>query len=159
MFCPNCGQADQNPDTYCRQCGKYLNDPESRGSTRQQTPQDQFNVSIAFNLLTAIFSIAMAIALIVVHAGEEDIHGVIYAVIVSFGVIAAWQVVSVINNFKLKNRFKNSSETEVDAARLTTDLKTKELPEADLENIVPASVTEKTTRDLSGVKRSTKAEQ
>ena len=59
---------------------------------------------------------------------------------------------SFFNNLKLKRRFvRQENETGGDLLeeKINKYIKTKELlPEADLENIVPPSVTERTTRKL-----------
>lgn len=151
MFCPSCGKADQNENTYCRQCGEFLPDFEGGGKRRpRKTPADLFRLSLTFNLLSAVAGISMAIALIVTHAGNEGTHPVIYAATSLLTVISIWQIVSFFNNLKLRKRFvRRDEEVEESGISELKARKTKELlPEADLRQVIPASVTESTTRTL-----------
>lgn len=163
MFCPNCGKSDQTKKTYCRQCGTFLPDLSKTNADKIQTPEEQFRLSLVFNCLSAAAGISMAIALIVVFFGQDNTHPVIYAATSLFLVISAWQIVSFFNNWKLRKRFvrkdkdkEESIEDKVLMGKNTNEL----LPEADFDNIVPASVVENTTRNLTEtIKRSTKSEQ
>lgn len=150
MFCPKCGGEDQEIETYCRQCGGYLPDFENT-ARRERTPAEQFKMSLVFNLLSAVAGVSMAIALFVVHAGQDDTHPVIFAAISLFLVISTWQTVSFFNNLKLRRRFVREEGKEPDAAGRQEFVarETKELlAEADMSDFVPASVTENSTRDL-----------
>ncbi len=164
MYCPKCGNGDQEENTYCRRCGEYLPDFEDPGRRRKiQTPAEQFRLSLVFNLLSSIAGISMAIALIIVFGGNADTHPVIYSAISLFFVISAWQTVSFFNNLRLRKRFvRKNSDEEKEAG--TLDVGKREthelLPEADFSGFVPASVTENTTRTLKQpLRNSTKSEQ
>ncbi|MEZ5306912.1 MAG: hypothetical protein R2684_07180 [Pyrinomonadaceae bacterium] len=145
MYCPNCGTAEQTSESYCRSCGIYL--PKFGDSGKlPKTPAEQFRLSIVFNVLTAVASFSMAIALIVIHAGKDDVHPVIFSAISFMFVIAIWQTISLFNNLKLRNRFvRKEIET---SASLTEKPAHEALPEADFSNVVQSSVTENTTRKL-----------
>ena len=157
MYCPTCGNADQKADSYCRQCGRYLIDPDASSTSKKQSPRDQFTISLVFDLLSAIVGVSMAIALIAVFASRPDTPKVIYAAITMFFVIAGWQIASFFNNLKLKKRF-TGQEREEETRAIAKGRETKELPEAK-QDFVPASVTERTTRNLSAVERSSKPKQ
>jgi len=152
MFCPKCGKSDQTKDTYCRQCGEFLPDLDNLERRRsQQTPAQQFTLSLTFNVMSAIASISMAIALFVVHISENDVHPVIYSAISLLTVISIWQTISFFNNLKLRKRFVRSGKDQEETGDLNqvAGPKTNELlPEPDMTDFVPASVTENTTKNL-----------
>ena len=57
MFCPKCGNAGQEPDTYCRSCGEFLLDPTGNSYFLNKllgraTPATQINVNLGISLLT-----------------------------------------------------------------------------------------------------------
>jgi len=76
MFCPNCGQAEQKENSYCRKCGEFL--PDLRKKTNLtfggDTPEAQIKVQQTLNLLSAIVSFAMAILLYATHFGNPETH-------------------------------------------------------------------------------------
>lgn len=158
MFCPNCGKSDQEKNTYCRQCGKFLPDL-SNNKNKNQTPEKQFRLSIFFNLLTALVGISMAIALLITFLGNENTPAVIYLAGSLFIVISLWQIISFFNNLQLRKRFIGKKESSADETEQKTidRIDTNELlPEADFSNDVPAGVTENTTKTLKEkLKRST----
>lgn len=149
MFCPNCGKADQKVNTYCRQCGEHLPDFETRQKL-PKTPEEQFKLSLVFNCLSAVAAFSMAIVLYIFHLGKPDTHFTIYMAASLFTVIGAWQTVSFFNNLKLKRRYiRTEKEENLPKEKYIEPVETKELlPEADLKTVVPASVTEHTTRKL-----------
>ena len=160
MFCPICGAADQKPESYCRQCGEFMLNPKRPTKGREQTPQEQFNVTLGFDLLTAIASIAMAIALAVTHLGDAEVDGVILTATVMFLIIAVWQIGSFFTNLKLKRRFAKSRYEEESSPQPLESRETNELlPEPDMSDFVQASVIENTTRQLDRVERLSKSEQ
>lgn len=110
-------------------------------------------MSLVFNVLTAAAGLGMAIALIVVHAGRDDVHPVIYSATSLLTVISIWQIISFFNNLKLRKRFvRNKVEDAAATDGLSVEgRKTKELlPEADFSNMPPASVTERSTKLFDG---------
>lgn len=124
------------------------------GVKKQQTPAEQFRISIVFNVLSATAAISMATALLVYHAGMDDVTPLIWSAISLFYVIGVWQIVSLVNNLKLRRIFirKEKFESENKGAE-TASLEGKTvpdlvLPEAHPERFEPASVTESTTRKL-----------
>ncbi len=154
MFCPNCGKDKQKKDTYCRKCGEFLPDFEkikNRGFAAK-TPEENIKNSLFFSLLSSIISFVMAILLIITHLGKDNTHPIIYLASAFFIVIGVWQIVNVSTALSLKKQFKKRRESSQTEENLTSSVrsgKTAELlNEADFSNIVPASVTEKTTLNL-----------
>lgn len=163
MYCPNCGKADQKAETYCRQCGEFLPDLSGTNNLfRIQTPEEQFDITLVLNFLSALSGLIMAILLIVFHAGMENVHWSVYVSSSILFCISVWQGVSFYNNLMLKRRYNQQKDfTEVESKsklNMLENTKRDVLPEADFEDVVPASVTEKTTSDLKEkLRRSTKS--
>ncbi len=159
MFCPNCGKADQEKNTYCRSCGEFLPDFDNKNKKRE-TPADQFKTTLIFNVMSAFAALSMAIMLYVFHLGNPNTHWSVYLAAALLISIASWQIASFFNNRKLKQRFireKDIDKTETDAEIKEFQMpKTKQsLPEADFSDSVPSSVVENTTKNLrERVKRS-----
>ena len=156
MFCPNCGKADQTINSYCRQCGEFL--PDLSGKNKLviggNTPEEQIQVNLILNIMSAVVSFVLAAALYITYYGNPEARGLIYIVAAFLLAIGAWQLTIFSVNLKLKKHFKKRKETGIDitsqpeAAQFQT-AETKELlPEADFKNIAPESVTEQTTRKL-----------
>jgi uncharacterized membrane protein YvbJ len=146
MFCPNCGKADQEENSFCRQCGTFLPDFD-KVKKRKISPETHFKANIVLNIMSGVVSLTLAILLYIFFLGREATHPIIY---ITGGFLIAmffWQVQVFWRNMQLKKQFpKRAQEIE----------KTKELlNEADLEDVVPASVTEFTTKNLKeNVRRS-----
>lgn len=157
MFCPNCGKADQTKNSYCRSCGVFLADSTKKNkmvSFGGDTPEEQIKTNIYLNLLSAIVSLALAIALYATFYGK-DAPPLIYLTIGFLAAMSAWQFSTCFIGLKLKKNFskrREASEAENGTERQTRfeSAKTKELlNEADFTNVVPTTVTENTTRHLS----------
>ena len=164
MFCPKCGKSEQSPETYCRQCGNYLQD-YTKPAKRENTPEQHLKANIFLNLLTAVTSLTLAILLYAMFLGKEDTPIIIYITAGFLTAMTAWQIQTFWRTLLLRKHFK---KRKADAAHQTAE-ETKEnvapqnvappnfesmptrelLNEADLSNIVPSSVTENTTRHLS----------
>lgn len=164
MFCPNCGEADQKKETYCRKCGSFL--AEFGKIKRTERPvNENFDASIFLSALTGITSLVLAIILYVMFLGKEGTPVVIYVVAGFLTAMFAWQVQTFLRTLQLKKQYKRQSKTNTEQEETTSDEKildskpTNELlPEADFKDVVPASVTENTTKNLTEkVKRSTKS--
>ena len=157
MFCPNCGKSEQTINTYCRSCGEFLPD-FTKSYKKQHTPEDQFKMSLTFNVMSAMAALSMAIMLYVFHLGNPNTHPSVYVAASLLIAISAWQIVSYFNNRKLKQRFvREKVETEIHTKEFEMPEKNQHLPEADFTNDVPASVVENTTKKLK-VNSSTQTE-
>ncbi len=155
MFCPKCGNPEQSPETYCRQCGNYLPDFEKPGK-KETSPEDHIKANAFLNLLTAITSLTLAILLYTMFLGKEDTPVIIFITAGFLTAMTAWQIQTFWRTILLRKHFK---KRKADAANQTAEyvepqnfesMPTRELlNDADLSNIVPSSVTENTTRHLS----------
>lgn len=149
MYCPNCGNADQQVNTYCRKCGKYLPDFD-KIKQRETPPEVHLKANSILNIMTAVASITLAILLYVFFLGEENTPVIIYITAGFLTAMFAWQVQVFWRSLILKKQIilPKRAEDEENAKELES-VPTKELlNEADFSDIVPASVAEYTTKNL-----------
>ena len=164
MFCPNCGEADQKHETYCRKCGSFL--AEFGKIKKSERPVDEnFTANLVLSAMTGVTSLVLAIILYVMFLGKESTPVIIYIVAGFLTAMFAWQLQSFLRTIQLKKQFKRQSKSSREQTEQTPTENVLEskptnelLPEADFENLVPASVTENTTKHLNQkIKRSTKS--
>ncbi len=157
MFCPNCGNADQEENTFCRQCGTYLPDFD-KIKKREIPPEEHLKVTSVLNLMTAVVSLGLAITLYVIFLGRADTPVIIYITAGFLTAMCAWQVQTFIRTLKLKKQFpkRNIPSDDLENEKFLESKPTKDLlDEADFSQNIPASVTERTTRNLKEkIKRS-----
>ena len=151
MFCPKCGNADQKENSYCRVCGTFLPDFDKLKS-RETTPEQQITITSTFNFLSAVISLILTILLHIFYTGKEGTPIIIYVVIGFLTANFFWQAQAYWRTLQLKKhlpkrRIENKSN-EVQPAIQSPFSTDKLLSNADFENIVPASVTENTTKHL-----------
>ena len=148
MYCQKCGKADQEVNSYCRQCGEFLPDmSKKRRSGQPITPDERIRMSLTFNLMSAIAGFGIGLLLLISHLDRQGTHFSVFVALSFLFVIASWQTVSFFNNWNLRKRFKQKDDIAGDHELGSQDT-SKLLNEPNLENVVPASVTEKTTRNL-----------
>jgi hypothetical protein len=151
MFCPNCGNADQKVNSYCRNCGTFLPDFDKL-KNKEITPQQHLTINSTFSFLSGSISLVLAILFYIYFAGKDETPILMY---VMTGFLTAnffWQVQTFWRTLQLKKHLpkrlediENISQTPQIQEKYSTD---KLLPDADFENIVPVSVTENTTKHL-----------
>lgn len=154
MYCPNCGAAEQSVESFCRHCGLFL--PDFRAATKSETPPEKhIQINSFFSLATAIVSFSLAIVLYVSLIGREGTPVIIYLVFGFLTAITVWQVQTFVRTRMLKKQFEKLKPRleESDDSALEGRSSPGQLNEANYENVVPASVTERTTRNLSAPKR------
>ena len=149
MFCPKCGKSDQTAETYCRQCGVFLPDL-SKPAKKGQTPADHVLANLVLNAMTVVASFTLAILLYTFVAFRADTHWLIY---LTSGVLLAmgcWHTQTLWRSILLRRHFKNLRRESENQAELTgTGVSTdRHLSAPDFENVIPASVTDRTTRHL-----------
>ena len=160
MYCPRCGKSEQQENTFCRNCGISLPDLDQiKGKVIP--PEQHFAANTTLSVMTAVVSLALAITLYVMFLGKDDTPFVIYLTAGFLTAMFFWQAQILWRTFKLRKQFPglNRKNEEWDVER-TSHLESKPtnklLNEADLEDVVSASVVEKTTSKLSGVHKSHK---
>ena len=150
MFCPKCGNANQKENSYCRNCGTFLPDFDKLKS-KETTPEQQITISSTFNFLSALISLVLTIILHVLYTGKEGTPIIIYVVIGFLTANFFWQAQAFWRVRQLKKQLpkRKVEDTENSNPLIESTYSTEKLlPQADFENYVPASVTEKTTKSL-----------
>jgi len=154
MFCPKCGNADQKPETFCRQCGTFLPDFDKL-RRKEIPPEEHLKVNSVLSLMTAIVSGTLAILLHVFFSGRENTPLLIYITAGFLTAMFFWQVQTFWRTRQLKKHLpkrerKERVKTEaLDTNPLSESAKTNELlNESDFSNAVPPSVIENTTKHL-----------
>ncbi len=153
MFCPNCGGAEQNPDTFCRKCGNFLPDFESL-QKKKVTPGQHLVANGVLTGMTAVVSAALAIMLYATFLGRDDTPMLIYVTAGFLTAMFFWQVQVIWRTILLKKslpaRGNDTARPDIAKQPLFRPAEASNfLPEADPEAFIPASVTEGTTRSLA----------
>ncbi len=151
MFCPKCGKSDQSPETYCRQCGVFLPDL-SKSLKSGQTPEDHVKANTVLSIMTIVVSFTLSILLWWMLSFRDDAHPLIYVTAGLLIAMGCWHIQTLWRTLLLKKHLKNNkrhSNVEIESEMASTD---KLLEQPDFENMVPASVTDHTTKHLSETK-------
>ncbi len=146
MFCPKCGNADQSPETYCRQCGTFLPDLSKprKGPVR---PEEHVKVNLMFSAMTVIACFVLAILLYSILAFRSDTHWLIYATAALLIAMGFWHTQTLWRSILLRRHFKkNVQAQEIDGVSPANG---KLLNDANFESVVPPSVIDVTTKHLS----------
>ena len=155
MFCPKCGKADQLPETYCRQCGTFLPDL-TKPVKRETSPEEHIKVNTVLSLMTVIVCFALAILLYAMLGFRETTHPLIYATAGLLIAMGGWHIQTFIRARRLKRQWNRRGvgieSVAADQHTFGTTPTDKLLEQPDFENLVPASVTDHTTRHLSETK-------
>jgi hypothetical protein len=146
MFCPKCGQSDQQANSYCRQCGLFLPDFDNL-KKRRANPEDHLKASSALSLMTAVVSLSLAVTLYIMFLGKEGTPFIIYLTAGFLTAIFAWQVQTFWRTRLLKKHFRRrKGEVDEPAGEVGSVLSTESKPtlellgEGDFNEAIPASV-------------------
>jgi len=155
MYCPNCGKADQSPETYCRQCGVFLTDL-SRMVKQEAPPEENLKVNQVLSLMTVIASFALAILLYSILGFRENTHWLIYLTAGLLIAIGAWQIQTFIRTRRLRSQWKRREELKRGKGPPSLhDPSTSKLLSTPAQSAAtPASITDETTRNLDSKVRS-----
>ncbi len=150
MYCPNCGKENEQANVYCRACGFSLPDLNKKNMLvwGGATPAEQVRTSLVLNLISAVLSLIVGILLLSTMDNRGDKTFIISLAAGLLLTISLWQAANFTVGMKLRNHLKKRTDAQENDSpkEIAGDATTKELlPEADSENVVPASVTEKTT--------------
>jgi len=158
MFCPKCGRADQETDSYCRSCGEFLTDLSSRPSLLTRVlgisnPEKQLNLTLMIDLATAIVSGFLLFSMMGYFDAVEDRTGVptsrmVYVLYVFLGLVSVWQLFSFTIGTTFKKKLSKSRRAHL------TSKSAQSLPPANQTDAVPITITEQTTRKFEKVPRS-----
>lgn len=155
MFCPRCGNADQTPETFCRQCGLYLLD-FSKPLKRKSPPEEHLKANTVLSVMTIVASFTLSFLLFLVLGFKSFTHPLIYATAGILLAIGGWHIQTLIRTQMLKKQWKRRvplSEAEAGPPETPAAFKSattaKLLDQADFTDAIPVSVTEHTTRHLA----------
>ncbi|MGB7068783.1 MAG: hypothetical protein WBD22_04760 [Pyrinomonadaceae bacterium] len=148
MFCAKCGKPDQSPETYCRKCGTFL--PDFEKVRKSETPAEQhIKANSYLALMTAVVSLSLAITLYATLGFRPETHWIIYVVAGFLIAMTAWQIQTYIRTRMLKKQFEKMTPKGIEDVPAQNSTERAQLDEANFEDIIPASVTERTTRNLT----------
>jgi hypothetical protein len=157
MFCPKCGNADQMPESYCRQCGLYLLD-FSKPLKRKSPPEEHLKANTVLSVMTIVASFTLSFLLFLVLGFRPFTHPLIYLTAGVLLAIGGWHIQTLIRTLMLKKQWKRRVPlSEIQASPSETPIAFKSastaklLNQADPADAIPVSVTEHTTRHLSGI--------
>ena len=115
MFCPRCGKAEQQPETYCRQCGLFLPDL-SKPFKRERPPEEHLKANTVLSVLTIIASFTLAILLYAFFGIRSDTHPLIYVTAGFLIAIGGWHIQTLIRTLKLKKQWRQRAPlTKIEA--------------------------------------------
>ncbi len=149
MFCPKCGKSDQLPETYCRQCGVLLPDLD-KPARRRDDPDQQFKSNAVLAAFSIVVCFTLAILLYVI-LGFRDQHPLIYITAAMLIAMGAWQIPSLIATLRLRKKFRGTraaAASTPEQTQLEAVPTARPLSPASLDDLVPPSVIEQTTKQL-----------
>ena len=169
MYCPNCGNAKQEPESYCRNCGEFLMDNSGLSYLMNKMlggsrPTTQINVNLAINLITIFTSFLLIGFLNGYYDAQEERTGeaaprVIYLVYIFLIVISLWQILSLIVGARLRSKL-NRKEAAIEpesSEMLTNSLSSKNTQEllspGESHQTVQLSITDESTKILNKINR------
>jgi hypothetical protein len=152
MFCPKCGKDEQAAEAYCRNCGVWLPDlnKPAKSSFGGDTPVQNVNSTIIFNIISALFAAFVIFAIYSVAFGSSNLsayHATLLFIAGSFATcIFGWQITSVFISLKLRRRISRRKIAFQQSSNLNEASPQNILPAADYSSIAqPFGVTENTT--------------
>ncbi len=148
MFCPRCGNADQLPETYCRQCGLYLLD-FSKPLKRVSPPEEHLKANTVLSVMTIITSFTLSFLLFLILGFRSFTHPLIYVTAGILLAIGGWHIQTLIRTIMLKKQWKRRIPLSETPTAFKSTPTAKLLDQANFADAIPLSVTEHTTRHLS----------
>ncbi|HQU85351.1 MAG TPA: hypothetical protein PKY59_19580 [Pyrinomonadaceae bacterium] len=155
MFCPKCGNADQQTNNYCRNCGTFL--PDFDKIKRQNTPETHLLANSVLNVMTAVGSLALAITLYAMFLGKEGTPFIIYLTAGFLTAVFFWQAQIFIRLQLLKKQLPkglSGKKEETNETPQIESVKTNQLlNEPKFDDYISPSVIEQTTKNLDKIPR------
>lgn len=154
MFCPKCGNANQEPETFCRQCGNFLPDFD-KIRKKEIPPEEHLKANSILTAMTGVVSAILAVLLYVNYLGRDDTPFLIYLTAGFLTAMFFWQAQTYWRTILLKKQLpkKRRGEPARIEAPDTNPLMEAErargvLRESEAEATAPSSVVENTTKRL-----------
>jgi hypothetical protein len=156
MFCPNCGNADQTENSYCRKCGEFLPNLKKplKNSFGGETPQENVRAISSLSLIASVASLLVAVWM---YATNHSVPFVLHLAAAVLLCNAFWNLSNFYIVRKLAARLNLKRSESIEQPQILPENKSDSsqilLPKADTnEFITPDSVTENTTRKLKSEK-------
>jgi hypothetical protein len=155
IYCPACGADNQSAEAYCKRCGEWLPDIESRtASFGGETPQQNLFTSLFMSAVSTIAALVSAIALYATYLGSGEAKWSVYVAAAFCLCIAGWQGSSFAVTMKLRRRLKKSRDASLSASGLTGKKTSPALESGDRTPFISVtSVTENTTKLLEPLEK------
>ena len=152
MYCPKCGASKQTPKAYCKSCGEWL--PELNTKTRHtfggETPQQIVTTNLFMSAISTLAALFSGLALYITYLPSGDAKWSVYIAAAFCLYIAGWQGSSFFITLRLRQRLKQSRTTPAD---LSNAKGTRALNAGDMSAFVGVtSVTENSTELLDHVR-------
>ena len=154
MFCPKCGVADQNAESYCRRCGEWLpdmNDATQHRLFRKRTREEKIGKMRILEIVSAALACTSAAIIFSVLSGGDasllNLAGICCIV------IAVYQVVNFYFGYSLQPKRTQSQVHEGREMERKTKGPLPALDSMDERFIEVPTVTENTTELLRPGKR------
>jgi len=155
MYCYKCGARNQAAKAYCKSCGEWLPDLNTKTRNRfgGETPQQIVSTSLIMSAISTLAAIFSAIALYITYLGTNDAKWSVYVAAAFCVCIAGWQASSFFVTLRLRQRLKHNRESLNMPAELSEPQRARALNEGDLSAFVDVtSVTENSTDLLDHVR-------
>ncbi|MGD9628155.1 MAG: hypothetical protein AB7V18_02805 [Pyrinomonadaceae bacterium] len=151
MFCPKCGTGDQSAESYCRQCGDWLRDPDATGGGifRPTTRDEKIRKMRILELVSIGFSLTSVVIILTFLSGSMD-KGLLFLAMACGIVVAFYQAA----NMYLGHKVTRTLPRQNPGAAAEIRERPIQLPiKATHQLNVPASVTEDVTELLDPLPR------
>lgn len=149
MFCPKCGTREQSPESYCRNCGVWLVDPEANASIfRKSTPEQQIRKIRTLEVISIGMSLT-SVAIIFAYLSAGLDRGLLFLAMTCGLVVIIYQLVNIFLGYKVTKNLPKQHRAEIPQRDPTMVL---EFPVDTARQLnTPASVTDNTTELLDPV--------
>ena len=112
MFCPDCGKAEQIPNSHCRNCGNWLIDSNRKNqlSFGGFKPQENATFTLSLNVISAIAAFSSVIALFATFIVTENTPAIVYILVSLFVCvfIGVCQTFNIYAGLQLRKLFKEA---------------------------------------------------
>lgn len=148
MFCPKCGKSDQVPESYCRQCGFYLPNLSTLVNC-EIPPEEHLKANTVLSSMTITACFILAILLYAFFGFRSNTHPLIYVTAGLLLGMGGWHIQTLIRTLKLRKQWARRKPLIAAPNSWSVTNTMPLLEQAAFENMVPTSITEHTTKQIS----------
>jgi len=149
MFCPKCGTSEQSPESYCRNCGVWLVDPDAvskSGLFRKSTREEKIRKIRTLEFISIGMSLTSAVIIFAFMFGSLD-RGLLFLAMACGLVVVGYQAVNMYLGYKVAKDLPRQRTVDKQKSETSPILEFPSTTTARQLN-VPASVTDGTTELL-----------